>query len=169
MVDMHAAHERIVYETMRADLAKGGIAAQPLLVPLTLAVSDKEAQQGEAHADLFTQLGFEVQRIGPATLAVRQVPTLLQEADVETLVRDMLSDLLAHGRTERVEEHLHTLLGNMACRASVRAHRRLTVAEMNALLRDMETTERSGQCNHGRPTWVQLDMNELDKLFLRGR
>lgn len=169
LVDMHAAHERIVYEAMKLAVNDGGVPAQPLLVPVTLSVSEKEAQCAEADSEVFTRLGFDVQRIGPQSLAVRQVPALLKDADVETLVRDVLADVIVHGRSERIEDHLNELMGNMACRTAIRAHRRLTLPEMDALLRDMERTERSGQCNHGRPTWVQLGLGELDKLFLRGR
>ena len=169
LVDMHAAHERIVYEAMKLAMKDGGVAAQPLLVPVTMTVSEKEAQCAEANAEVFTRLGFDVRRIGPQGLAVRQVPALLKDADVETLVRDVLADLIVHGRSERIEDHLNELMGNMACRTAIKANRRLTLPEMDALLRDMERTDRSGQCNHGRPTWVQLGLGELDKFFLRGR
>jgi len=169
LVDMHAAHERIVYEAMKRALQDGGVPVQPLLVPMTLTVSEKEAQCAEANSGLFTRLGFDVQRIGPQNLVVRQVPALLKDADVEMLVRDVLSDVIVHGRSERIDDQMNELLGNMACRTAVKAHRRLTLQEMDALLRDMERTERSGQCNHGRPTWVQLGLGELDKFFLRGR
>ncbi len=169
LVDMHAAHERIVYEAMKLAMNGDGVAAQPLLVPVTLTVSEKEAQCAQANAEVFTRLGFDVQRLGPQGLAVRQVPALLKDADVETLVRDVLADLIVHGRSERIEDHLNELMGNMACRTAIKAHRRLTLPEMDALLRDMERTDRSGQCNHGRPTWVQLGLGELDKFFLRGR
>ena len=169
LVDMHAAHERITYEGLKTDLAGEGIRAQPLLVPVSLAVSRREADCCEASQSWFAGLGLEIDRHGPEQLLVRQVPVLLHGADIEALVRDVLSDLLEHGSSRRVEDSMHGILSTMACHGSVRANRRLTLDEMNALLREMEITERSGQCNHGRPTWVQISLEELDKLFLRGR
>ena len=169
VVDMHAAHERIIYERMKAALDGEGVRSQPLLVPLSLAVSEAEARLATESAELFTELGFAVEAMGPETLVVRQVPSLLREADVETLVRDVLSDLATYGTTQRVRAAIDELLATLACHGSVRANRKLTLPEMNALLRDMERTERSGQCNHGRPTWVQLDMTALDGLFMRGQ
>ncbi|KEF31533.1 DNA mismatch repair protein MutL [Marinobacter nitratireducens] len=169
VVDMHAAHERITYERMKRALAEQDLKSQPLLVPLSLAVSQKEASLTESHADELQKLGLQIERIGPETLAVRQVPALLRGADSEQLVRDVLADLIEHGQSDRVEAVTHELLGTMACHGSVRANRQLTIPEMNSLLRDMEATERSGQCNHGRPTWTLVTLSELDKLFLRGR
>ncbi|WP_455234594.1 DNA mismatch repair endonuclease MutL [Thiogranum longum] len=169
LVDMHAAHERISYEHLKRSYREDGIRTQPLLVPLSLAVSRGEADESERRQEWFAALGFEIDRNGPEQLVVRQVPALLANADVEALVRDVLSDLQTHGRSRRIEESINELLSTMACHGSVRANRRLTLEEMNALLRDMERTERSGQCNHGRPTWVQLGLQELDALFLRGR
>lgn len=169
VVDMHAAHERITYERMKRALAEQDLKSQPLLVPLSLAVSQKEAALTESHGDELQKLGLQIERIGPETLAVRQVPALLRGADTEQLVRDVLADLIEHGQSDRVEAVTHELLGTMACHGSVRANRQLTIPEMNSLLRDMEATERSGQCNHGRPTWTLVTMSELDKLFLRGR
>lgn len=169
VVDMHAAHERITYERMKCALEAQDLKSQPLLVPVSLAVSQKEAALAETHGEELLQLGLGVERIGPETLAVRQVPALLRGADTEQLVRDVLSDLIANGESDRVEAVTHELLGTMACHGSVRANRQLTVPEMNTLLRDMEATERSGQCNHGRPTWTVMTLAELDKLFLRGR
>ncbi len=169
VVDMHAAHERVTYERMKTAFAADGLKAQPLLVPGSLAVSQTEADCAEQHADTFRALGFELQRAGPESLLVRQVPVLLQQADVESLVRDVLSDLLEYGSSERIAEHSNEILSTMACHGSVRANRRLTLPEMDALLRDMEATERSGQCNHGRPTWSEMTLEELDRLFLRGR
>lgn len=169
VVDMHAAHERITYERMKRALDAQDLKSQPLLVPVSLAVSQKEAALAESHADELQKLGLLVERIGPETLAVRQVPALLRGADTEQLVRDVLADLIENGQSDRVEAVVHELLGTMACHGSVRANRQLTIPEMNALLRDMEATERSGQCNHGRPTWTLVTLSELDKLFLRGR
>ena len=169
VVDMHAAHERITYERLKSSWQDEKIRSQPLLVPLSMAVSSREADFAEEHLGLFQKLGFLIQRMGPETLLVREVPILLRDADVETLVRDVLSDIVTHGSSDRVEQSLNELLSTMACHGSVRANRKLTLPEMNALLRDMEVTERSGQCNHGRPTWTQMSLSELDKLFLRGR
>jgi len=169
VVDMHAAHERITYERMKHALAEQDLKSQPLLVPLSLAVSQKEAALAETHSEELQHLGLQIERIGPETLAVRQIPALLRGADTEQLVRDVLADLIEHGQSDRVEAVTHELLGTMACHGSVRANRQLTIPEMNSLLRDMEATERSGQCNHGRPTWTLVTLSELDKLFLRGR
>ena len=169
LVDMHAAHERITLERMRAAWDGEGLASQPLLVPESFAVSSREADAAEEHADTFGRLGIKLDRAGPETLVVRQVPVLLKQPQVEPLIRDVLSDILELGSSKRIELQINEILGNMACHASVRANRKLSIEEMNALLRDMETTERSGQCNHGRPTWTQMSLTELDKLFLRGR
>ncbi|TIH09966.1 DNA mismatch repair endonuclease MutL [Pseudomonas leptonychotis] len=169
VVDMHAAHERITYERLKVAMASEGLRGQPLLVPESIAVSQREADCAEEHAEWFLRLGFELQRLGPETLAIRQIPALLKQAEATRLVQDVLGDLLEYGTTDRIQAHLNELLGTMACHGAVRANRRLTLPEMNALLRDMEHTERSGQCNHGRPTWTQMGMDDLDKLFLRGR
>lgn len=169
LVDMHAAHERITYERMKTAHAGEGVRSQPLLVPQTVAVSQREADCAEAASGLFAQLGLGVQRASEESLVLREVPVTLRDADVEQLLRDVLSDLLEYGTSDRIESHIDELLSTMACHGSVRANRRLTIPEMNALLRDMEATERSGQCNHGRPTWTQMSLEELDKLFLRGR
>jgi DNA mismatch repair protein MutL len=169
VVDMHAAHERITYERLKVAMASEGVRGQPLLVPESLAVSEREADCAEEHSQWFSKLGFELQRLGPETLAIRQIPALLKQADAGDLVRDVLADLLEYGTSDRIQAHTNELLGTMACHGSVRANRRLTLPEMNALLRDMEITERSGQCNHGRPTWTQMGLDDLDKLFLRGR
>lgn len=169
LVDMHAAHERITYERMKCQYDVSGIQSQPLLVPQSLAVSEKEAGYAETHVEVFTQLGFVLERMGPETLLVRQIPVLLHRADVETLVRDVLSDLIEHGQSQRIKQEMNSVLGTMACHGSVRANRKLTIPEMNALLRDMEATERSGQCNHGRPTWIPLTLGQLDSLFMRGQ
>ncbi len=169
LVDMHAAHERITYERFKRAVLEGGISRQPLLVPVSVAVSAREGDLAETHRSLFSELGMEVDRLGAETLVVRAIPVLLQGADAEKLLRDILSDLVVHGSSERIRDEINQVLATMACHGSIRANRRLTVEEMNALLRDMERTERSDQCNHGRPTWVQLDMARLDKLFLRGQ
>jgi len=170
LVDMHAAHERIVYERMKNQLAAAkGIDTQPLLVPVSLAASRSEVATAESERDAIAQLGVELDVAGPETLLVRQLPALLAQADPEALVREMLEELARFGRTHQVEARIHELLSTMACHGSVRANRRLTLDEMNALLRDMERTERSDQCNHGRPTWTQMSMKALDRLFLRGQ
>ena len=169
LVDMHAAHERVMYERLKLAMADEGLRGQPLLVPETLALSEREVDCAEQHAQWFTQLGFELQGLGPESIAIRQIPALLKQADAAELVRDVLSDLIEYGTSDKIEAHTNELLATMSCHGAVRANRRLTLTEMNALLRDMEVTERSGQCNHGRPTWTQLGMDELDKLFLRGR
>ncbi|WP_428606282.1 DNA mismatch repair endonuclease MutL [Sedimenticola sp.] len=169
LVDMHAAHERITYERFKRAVAEGGVSRQPLLVPVSVSVSAREADLAERHQSLFTDLGMEVDRLGAETLLVRAIPVLLQGADAEKLLRDILSDIVVHGSSERLRDEINEVLATMACHGSVRANRRLTNEEMNALLRDMERTERSDQCNHGRPTWVQLDLANLDKLFLRGQ
>lgn len=169
IVDMHAAHERIMYERLKVAMASEGLRGQPLLVPESIAVSQREADCAEEHGQWFQKLGFELQRLGPETLAIRQIPALLKQAEATRLVSDVLADLLEYGTSDRIQAHLNELLGTMACHGAVRANRRLTLPEMNGLLRDMEQTERSGQCNHGRPTWTQMSMDQLDKLFLRGQ
>jgi len=169
VVDMHAAHERITYERLKQSWADDKVRSQPLLVPVSLAVSSREADFAEQQPEVFSRLGFAVERAGPETLVVREVPALLRNGDSESMVRDVLSDLLAQGSSERIAQKLDELLSTMACHGSVRANRRLTIPEMNALLRDMEATERSGQCNHGRPTWTQMSIKDLDRLFMRGQ
>jgi len=169
VVDMHAAHERIVYERMKQNAAQEDVIAQPLLVPMAFNVSKGEAELVEENTELFNHLGFNIERIGPEQVRVRAIPALLKNADSEQLLRDVLADLVEHGRSERIQDYQNEMLSTMACHASVRANRLLSVDEMNALLRDIEQTERSGQCNHGRPTWKQLSLEQLDKLFLRGQ
>lgn len=169
LVDMHAAHERIVYERLKLQFAGDGVQSQPLLVPARVAVSDREAEQVERHYQVFKQAGFVLERLGPETVTVREVPVLLAQADIESLVRDVLSDLMENLGADRLKHALEDKLSSMACHGSIRANRQLTHAEMNALLRDMEATPRSGQCNHGRPTWVQLSMKALDAFFMRGQ
>ena len=169
VVDMHAAHERITYERLKTSLAEGEINSQPLLVPILMAVSEKEAQLAESHHNIFSELGFELDRAGPESLKIRQLPMILFNADVEALVRDVLSDLVSYGSSDRIRQAMNEVLSTMACHGSIRANRKMTLPEMNALLRDMEQTERSGQCNHGRPTWIQFTMDQMDKWFLRGQ
>ncbi len=169
LVDMHAAHERITYERLKAAKDAEGIRSQTLLVPLAISVSEREADIAEQHHQALAELGFELRRSGPQALSIRAVPTLLADLDPKAIVLDVLTDLREHGSSQTLEQTRNELLSTLACHTSVRANRRLTIPEMNALLRDMEATERSGQCNHGRPTWVQLTKTELDKLFLRGR
>ncbi len=169
VVDMHAAHERITYEYMKNAISDAGIKAQPLLVPVTLAVSEGEADCADENRDALEKLGLLLDRIGPESISIRQVPVILKNADVEQLVRDVLSDFLEHGGSDRIETQRDEILSTMACHGSVRANRQLTLPEMNSLLRDMERTERSGQCNHGRPTWTQMSLGDLDKLFMRGQ
>jgi DNA mismatch repair protein MutL len=169
LVDMHAAHERITYERLKQARGDSGIAGQPLLVPQAVAVSQREVEVARGNGELFQRLGMEVTVGGEESLLIRQIPVSLRDSDVEQLLRDVLSDLIEYGSSDRIEAHMDEILSTMACHGSVRANRRLTIPEMNALLRDMEETERSGQCNHGRPTWTQMSLDELDKLFLRGR
>ncbi len=169
LVDMHAAHERIVYERLKAAFEGTGIVSQALLVPVSLAVTPQEAEIAEQHGDTFRELGFEIDRLSTEKLVIRHVPAVLQDAKVEILVQDVLSELITYGTSNRIREAINEVLATMACHGAVRAHRKLTLAEMNSLLRDMERTERSGQCNHGRPTWVQLSIDQLDKLFKRGQ
>lgn len=169
IVDMHAAHERITYERMKTQYDQQGIQAQPVLVPQKLAVSEREADTADEYAGLLERFGLLIERIGPEALIVRQTPVFLQQAEIEPLVRSVLADFIVHDTSDAIMARRDEILSTMACHGSVRANRRLTIPEMNALLRDMERTERSGQCNHGRPTWTQLTVDELDKLFLRGR
>ncbi|WP_018141993.1 DNA mismatch repair endonuclease MutL [Thioalkalivibrio sp. ALJ7] len=169
VVDMHAAHERITYERLKREWEGARVTSQPLLVPETLEVTPAEAELAEEHAGLLGEFGFELDRAGPETLTLRAAPALLRDQDVAQLVRDVLADLASVGYSHRAEGAMNAVLGTIACHGSVRSGRRLTLPEMNQLLRDMEATERSGQCNHGRPTWVELDHQALDRLFLRGR
>ncbi len=172
MVDMHAAHERITYEAMKESLSSktgNGIPTQSLLVPVTLRVSDAEQDAWERNQGVFEGVGLIMDRMDEKVLVVREVPEMLRNSDVPQLVRDVLSDLLEHGVSDRVDETINEVLSTMACHGSVRANRSLTLEEMNALLRDMERTERSGQCNHGRPTWIQFGIGEMDSWFKRGQ
>ena len=170
VVDVHAAHERIVYERLKAQVdSSARIASQPLLIPATFAATPQEVATAEESAEVLALLGLEVVPFSPKTLAVRAVPTTLAQGDAVELARSVLAELAAHDATTVVQRARNEILGTMACHGAVRANRKLTLDEMNALLRQMETTDRSDQCNHGRPTWRQLTMKELDGLFLRGR
>jgi DNA mismatch repair protein MutL len=176
VVDMHAAHERIVYERLKAQMdaaaATGGTAAlasQPLLIPATLAATAEEIATAEAHADTLQLLGLEITPLSAGTLAVRAVPATLARGDATELARSVLAELAQHDASTVVQRARDEILATMACHGAVRANRTLTLEEMNALLRQMEATERADQCNHGRPTWRQLSLRELDALFLRGR
>lgn len=169
VIDMHAAHERILYEKMKQALATQHVSTQTLLVPITIHLSEKEAHGLDKAQAIFQPLGFDVSRFSQETIVIRAVPQLLAEGPIEQLIRDVITDVLEHDTSHRIEEHIHRLLGTLACKSAVHAKRRLTLPEMNALLREMEKTQHCGQCNHGRPTTLTLSMPELDKLFLRGR
>ncbi|MBK8453024.1 MAG: DNA mismatch repair endonuclease MutL [Thiofilum sp.] len=169
IVDMHAAHERVTYERLKQSMGQDSIRSQPLLVPLSFTVSKMEADLADQYATLLTELGFEISVMGIEKLVIRAVPSLLKDGDIEQLVRDVLADLNTYGNTLRVQQAINEILATMACHGAVRANRTLTLPEMNALLREMERTERSGQCNHGRPTWAQMSLAQIDKLFMRGQ
>jgi len=169
LVDMHAAHERVVYERFKHQWQNERLVSQPLLVPMAMTFEQSQITVWEAHQSLFEKLGFELQSLGPEQLKVTAVPALLAKSDIAGLVNDMIADLAVAGQTQQVEERINEVLSTMACHGSVRANRQLSLAEMNALLREMEMTERSDQCNHGRPTWVQLSLGQLDGLFMRGQ
>jgi DNA mismatch repair protein MutL len=168
LVDMHAAHERVTYERMKK-LLLGQTMQQQLLVPEVIRLPAVQAQAAEAHASEFAALGFDITRLSVEEIALRAIPALLAGRDPAALIRDVLADLAEQGQSRRVEESINHLLATMACHAAVRANRLLSVPEMNALLREMEGTDRADQCNHGRPTWVRLALGDLDRLFLRGR
>jgi len=169
LVDMHAAHERITYERLKSAMESSSLSQQPLLVPVTIQLSETEIMAWSEQQDLFAKLGLEVEQLDKQVLVIRSVPDVLVNSDVSQLVRDVLSDLVTDEHSSRIEETMHEVLSSMACHGSVRANRLLSIAEMNALLRDMEVTERSGQCNHGRPTWVQMSIGQLDGWFKRGQ
>ena len=169
LVDAHAAHERVTYERLKKHYQQGAIPSQPLLLPIKISVTNQEADLAEQEHAFFSTLGFELNRSGPNTLILRATPALLGTIDKEKLIRDVLADINEHGISQRIQEQSNQLLATIACHGSVRAQRRLSMEEMNALLRDMEQTERIGQCNHGRPTWIALSTQELDKFFLRGQ
>ncbi len=169
IVDMHAAHERITYEYFKSNLEKDGIRSQSLLVPLAITVSERETHAVEQHAQWFEKLGLTIQVGSKESIIVRKVPTLLVKTDIESLIKDVLAEIVTLGSSTKIQASMNELLSSMACHGSVRANRQMTIVEMNALLREMESTQRADQCNHGRPTWVQLDMKQLDRLFLRGQ
>ncbi|PPD49168.1 MAG: DNA mismatch repair endonuclease MutL [Methylobacter sp.] len=169
LVDAHAAHERVTYERLKQQHQQGKVPSQPLLLPIKFRVSIQEADLAEQEHAFFSELGFELNRSGPETLVLRSIPILLTDHDTENLIRDVLADILEHGSSQRIQDQANEILATVACHGAVRANRRLTIDEMNALLRDMEQTDRAGQCNHGRPTWVALSTQDLDKFFLRGQ
>lgn len=169
IVDMHAAHERVVYERLKARLGSTTIESQPLLIPVSFAATAEEVAAAEQHADTLARLGLDVSPLSTRTLAVRSRPALLAASDLVALTRELLAEMAQFDASSVLERAQHEILATMACHGAVRANRQLNIDEMNALLRDMEATERADQCNHGRPTWRQLDMRELDALFLRGR
>jgi DNA mismatch repair ATPase MutL len=169
LIDMHAAHERITYERLKTAYVKEGIKTQCLLMPFTINLSTKEIKLVEEYASVWQSLGLEVAVMGPETVVVRSVPILLRDTDIDQLLKDILADLIENNSSYQINDKINTVLVSMACHGSIRANRHLTILEMNALLRDIETTARSGQCGHGRPTWVQITMDELQKMFLRGR
>ena len=169
LVDMHAAHERILYEKMKKGFETNSLVSQPLLVPEHLIVSETEADICEQFSAVFGELGITMDRTSVDMVVVKEIPAVLKDSDVSGLVKDVLSDLTEYGTSDRIRQHIYEIFSKMACHGSIRANRQLTIAEMNALLRDIEMTERGGQCNHGRPTWRELDLKALDKLFLRGK
>lgn len=169
LVDIHAAHERITYEQLKLQHDAQALQQQPLLVPVSIVVSEDEISAWRDNPQLFDELQLSIEQLAEDTLVVRAIPDILKDADVAQLVRDVLADVITHGSSQRITEMLHEILSSMACHGSVRANRNLTIDEMNALLRDMEQTERSGQCNHGRPTWIAMDMKQLDGWFKRGQ
>lgn len=169
LVDMHAAHERVVYERFKKQWTTDRLISQPLLVPIAMAMDESQVEVWQLNEEGFSKLGFEIELLGPEQLKITAVPALLVKSDVVGLLNDMIADLAVAGQTQQVEERINEMLSTMACHGSVRANRQLTLPEMNALLREMEVTERSDQCNHGRPTWVQMSMGQLDSLFMRGQ
>jgi DNA mismatch repair protein MutL len=169
LVDAHAAHERVTYERLKQQYHENEIPCQPLLLPITVRVSEAEAELAEQLEDFFKSLGFELNRTGLESIVVRSTSAILANTDIKVLIKDVLADTVQHGASQRIQDKSNEILATMACHGSVRANRHLTIEEMNALLRDIETTERSGQCNHGRPTWIELSIQDLDKFFLRGQ
>ena len=167
---MHAAHERILYEKMKREWELAGVVTQPLLMPLSVSLTLPEMEAYQENHELFLQMGLISDVLSPNTVGIRSIPVLLSKVtDIDSFFHDVLADLMTHGSSKRLEENKLHLLATMACHAAVRAHRRLSLMEMDTILRQMEQTEHSGQCNHGRPTWKQISMTELDRFFLRGR
>lgn len=169
LIDVHAAHERILYEKMKKAYTAKQMIRQKYLLPLTINLTEREADHVEENLDFFESIGFLIERISKESIAVREVPQLLAQGPIEQLVRDVIADFVVHGTSQRSQEHINRLFGTLACHHAVRANHQLSVNEMNALLREMEKTAHSGQCNHGRPTYIELSLDELDKFFLRGR
>ena len=169
LVDAHAAHERVTYERLKKSYQQAAMVSQPLLLPIKIQVAAAEADLAEQEQAFFMSLGFEINRAGPETIVLRATPALLVKTDMDQLIRDILADMLNNGFSHKAEETINAILASMACHSSVRAKRKLSIEEMNALLRDMEQTERIGQCNHGRPTWVSLSHQDLDRFFMRGQ
>ncbi len=168
IVDLHAAHERILYERLKQNLQTNGLKTQILLLPITLTLTRQELQLMDKFRSSLTQFGFNIETLGPETVVIRQIPELLVDHNIEQLIHDVLSDLIQHDESQQLSEKINELLSSIACHSAVRAHRSMTVPEMNQLLRDMEQTLRSNQCNHGRPTWKQWPISEIDRLFRRG-
>jgi DNA mismatch repair protein MutL len=169
VVDMHAAHERIVYEKLKTSLDTERITTQPLLIPVSFYADPLEVATVEAEQDALNKLGFDIAPLSPNTLAVRAMPVMLKQSEAEAAARDVIDELREYGASRAMTERRDELLATLACHGAVRANRILSITEMNALLREMEQTERSGQCNHGRPTWFQISLNDLDKMFMRGK
>jgi DNA mismatch repair protein MutL len=169
IVDMHAAHERILYERLKKQLGESNLICDQLLVPLSITLNKEEMQCWQDNSEVFLTAGLTIEQMGETDIVVREVPIILKNKDIEQLIRDVLTDLLVGHPSRRLQETVNAILGTIACHAAVRAHHKLTIPEMEALLRDMETTENSGCCNHGRPTWTKMSLQELDKLFLRGQ
>ena len=169
LVDMHAAHERVIYEQLKLSRSAENTACQQLLVPLKLTLADSEASLAEQYRETFNSFGFDIDRISDNSIVIRSIPEVLNNADISQLIRDVISDLQNNATTTRIETQRNEMLSSIACHGSIRANRSMTIHEMNALLRLMEQTERSNQCNHGRPTWIQLSIKDMDKLFMRGR
>lgn len=169
IVDMHAAHERIMYERLKTAFFDQAIHRQHLLVPLSVHLNEKDVNVAIENTKVFEKLGIVLQQNGPEDLLVREVPMVLANSNISALIRDIIADLNEYGESDRIQDHMQEILSTMACHGAIRANRRLSLAEMDGLLRDMETTERSGQCNHGRPTWTQISLEELDKILMRGQ